>query len=220
MNPGSAWGRNHPLIVRAEAVRSSLVDDLAAMSESDSEVLHALIARVALGDQAGLRSPTTQDVGASVRAILRISKRRDLAEELLQETLCEPLGTTRLVMILPPGAADDLAHQYRSQQGAGPGAQRHRPAGDRNCPGTRKGWSGTSPTKAPDPLSLLAAGDALAVTGSASRRPGFPPASELGPWPTTTASTAKSPSAGVSAGHRQGLIRRGLESQRCLDRRE
>ncbi|MBL8440132.1 MAG: hypothetical protein JNK96_02845, partial [Betaproteobacteria bacterium] len=56
------------------------------MSESDSEVLHALIARVALGDQAGLRSLYDRTSAHLFGVILRISKRRDLAEELLQET--------------------------------------------------------------------------------------------------------------------------------------
>ncbi len=56
------------------------------MTASSPETLHDLIARVALGDQAALRTLYDRTSAHLFGVILRISRRQDVAEELLQET--------------------------------------------------------------------------------------------------------------------------------------
>ncbi|HMV01472.1 MAG TPA: sigma-70 family RNA polymerase sigma factor [Rhodocyclaceae bacterium] len=190
------------------------------MSESDSEVLHALIARVALGDQAGLRSLYDRTSAHLFGVILRISKRRDLAEELLQETYVsawhnaagydprQGLPMTWLISIARNKALD----QVRSAT-----ARR-----EIELPRDEEGLERDIPDEGPDPLSLLAAaGDALAVrqcleAADSRQRQSLALAYYHGLSHSEVAERLESPLGTVKA-----WIRRGLESlKRCLDRRE
>ncbi|TXH26617.1 MAG: sigma-70 family RNA polymerase sigma factor [Elusimicrobia bacterium] len=187
------------------------------MSENGSEILQALISRVALGDQGALRVLYERTSAHLFGVILRISRRQDLAEELLQETYVsawhnaagysasqgQPM--TWLISIARNKALD----QVRSAP-----ARR-----ETELPRDEDGLERDIPDDGHDPLTLLeSAGDTLAIrqcleSADARHRQSLALAYYHGLSHSEVAERMAAPLGTVKA-----WVRRGLESlKRCLE---
>lgn len=189
------------------------------MKDGGSEILQAHLARVALGDQAALRALYERTSAHLFGVILRICRRQDVAEELLQETYVSAWHNAAgfdASQGQPMTWLISIARNKALDQVRGAAARR-----ETELPRDEEGQERDIPDDGPQPLALLeTAADTLAIrqcleAADSRQRQSLALAYYHGLSHSEVAERMAAPLGTVKA-----WVRRGLESlKRCLETR-